>query len=166
MIRPLHPYIIDIEASGFGSNSYPIEVGLALEPDQRYCRLIRPVGHWHHWDKQAETVHGISRDILIQNGRAVTEVALELNDLIGNGMVFSDAWGVDDPWISKLYAAAAVPKRFSVRSLEMIMTEAQIAVWEQTRDSVVLDLGLDRHRASNDARIIQEIYRRTRATTA
>ena len=62
MIRPSRPYIIDVEASGFGSDSYPIEVGLALEPGERFCTLIRPLDHWDHWDEQAESVHKISRD--------------------------------------------------------------------------------------------------------
>ncbi len=166
MIRSVNPYIIDVEASGLGSNSYPIEIGLALQPGQRYCTLISPAGHWDHWDKQAECVHGIGRQTLIQSGRAVTEVALELNDLIQGAVVFSDAWGVDDPWITKLYAAAGMAKSFSVRSLEMILTEQQIERWAEIRDSVVLDLGLERHRASNDAWIIQETYRRTVAATS
>ena len=36
------PYIIDIEASSLSSNSYPIEIGLALENGERICFLIRP----------------------------------------------------------------------------------------------------------------------------
>ena len=166
MIRPLRPYIIDIEASGFGSNSYPIEVGLALELDQRYCTLIRPMDHWIHWDNEAESLHRIRRELLTRNGRQVIEVARELNHRLDGKVVYSDAWGVDNAWVVELYAAAGLDKTFTVSSLEMILTEPQIALWPATRDAVVSDLKLERHRASNDAWIIQETYVRTRAMTS
>lgn len=166
MTRPAHPYIIDVEASGLGPDSYPIEVGLAFEPDQRYCTLIRPADHWDHWDRQAESVHKISRENLLKSGRPATEVTFKLNHLLRNKVVFSDAWGVDNPWIIELYAAAGIEKAFSVSALEMILTEQQIDLWVKTRDAVVLDLGLERHRASNDPWIIQETYIRTLAMTS
>jgi hypothetical protein len=166
MFRPRHPYIIDIEASGLGARSYPIEVGLALEPGRRYCTLIRPVDHWDHWDEQAESIHRISRQNLLTAGQPVTEVAARLNDLLRNRVVFSDAWGVDTPWIIELYAAAGIDKTFTISSLEMILSEQQMEVWAKTRDSVVLDLGLRRHRASNDAWIIQETFVRTLAMSS
>ena len=166
MIKPAHPYIIDVEASGLGPESYPIEIGLALEPNQRYCSLIRPVAHWTHWDNQAESVHGITRDNLLRSGRPLREVASELNQLLGNKVVFSDAWPVDNTWIIELYAAAELEKTFTVSALEMILTEQQIDLWGETRDAVVVDLGLERHRASNDSWIIQETYIRTLAMTS
>lgn len=160
-----YPYIIDLEASGLSSNSYPIEVGLALEPGRRYCTLIKPADSWDHWDQQAESVHKINRDILTTRGRPVTEVAHQLNQLLKDKVVYSDAWGVDNSWVVTLFAAAGVDKAFSVSALEMILSEPQIEVWMETRDSVVEELGLARHRASNDARIIQETYIRTLTIT-
>jgi len=166
MFRPVCPYIIDIEASGLGSNSYPIEIGLALEPGQHYCTLIKPVDRWVHWDSQAESIHKISRENIIKYGHLVIEVALELNRRLANMTVYSDAWGLDNSWIVELYAAAGVDKTFTVSSLEMILTEQQIDLWRETRDAVVSDLKVERHRASNDAWIIQETYIRTRALTS
>ncbi len=166
MLKTRHPYIIDLEASGLTSNSYPIEVGLALAPGQRFCSLIKPADEWEHWDKQAESVHGISRDILQKQGRSVTEIAAELNQILNNKIVYSDAWGVDNSWVTTLFAAARMDKTFSVSALEMILNEQQIDVWMETRNAVVRDLGLTRHRASNDAWIIQETYTRTLAMTS
>ena len=45
-----NPLIIDVEASGFGSKSYPIEIGVALNDGQRFCTLILPAPNWTHWD--------------------------------------------------------------------------------------------------------------------
>ena len=161
MNRPVYPYIIDIEASGLGKGSYPIEVGLAMEPGQRYCRLIKPAPGWVHWDEGAQAVHEISRESLNRNGRLVTEVAHELNDLLDGKVVFSDAWGIDNPWIIELFALAGIRQKFTISALEMIVTETQIEIWRDTRDEVIQELGLRRHRASNDAWIIQETYMRT-----
>lgn len=166
MIKSAHPYIIDVEASGFGAGSYPIEVGLALEPGKRFCRLIRPAGHWRHWDEEAEAVHRISRATLLEHGRPVTEVARELNELLDGRIVFSDAWAVDKPWIIELFAAAGMRQRFSISALETILTEEQMGLWSRTRNTVVRELGLERHRASNDSRIIQETFLRLRRGTA
>jgi hypothetical protein len=165
MLRPEYPYIIDIEASGLGAGSYPIEIGLALGPDQRYCSLIRPTQDWSHWDEEAEKVHQIKRETLLSVGRPVTEIALELNQLLSGRVVYSDAWGVDNPWVIELFAAARIHQEFTVSALEMILSEAQIDMWRQTRDEVVKELGLRRHRASNDSWILQETYRRTLAKT-
>jgi hypothetical protein len=161
MIRPSRPYIIDVEASGFGSESYPIEVGLALDPGERFCTLIRPPDDWAHWDEEAEALHKISREALFSHGRSVTEVATELNRRLENKFVFSDAWAVDNAWIVGLFAAARMEQAFSLWALESVVREDQIALWRETRDAVAVELGLERHRASNDAWIIQETFVRT-----
>ena len=48
------PTIIDVEASGFGPYSYPIEIGVALDNGDKYCTLILPAPAWTHWDEEAE----------------------------------------------------------------------------------------------------------------
>ena len=93
MQKIARPFIIDIEASGFGPHGYPIEVGLALEPGTKFCRLIAPAPDWTHWDAAAEEVHRVPRDILETYGQPATQVALDLNELLGNSTVFSDGWG-------------------------------------------------------------------------
>jgi hypothetical protein len=51
---------------------------------------------------------------------------------------------------------------FRISPLEMIMNEEQVDIWDQTRDLVTDELNIVRHRASNDAFLIQETYLRTR----
>ena len=155
------PTIIDVEASGFGQLSYPIEVGIADADGERFCTLIRPAQSWLHWDKSAEAVHHISRRHLQTNGKSVPNVAKLLNQKYHGQTLYSDGWVVDKPWLSTLFYEANVPMAFSVSALEMILSEAQMAVWHTTKDQVIIDLNLERHRASNDAAIIQETYRRT-----
>ena len=40
---------IDVEASGFGVGSYPIEVGVAFPDGGTQCYLIKPEHDWIHW---------------------------------------------------------------------------------------------------------------------
>jgi hypothetical protein len=165
MRRHRRPYIIDIEASGFGPYSYPIEIGVALETGTKYCSLIAPEPDWTHWDDEAEKVHRVSRDILQTYGKPAIEVAHGLNELLGSGTVYSDGWVVDQPWLTQLFSRTRVLQRFSISPLEMILSEDQMAVWHAVKQKVMDELALTRHRASFDALIIQETWLRTRDAT-
>ena len=157
------PFIIDVEASGFGSASYPIEIGLALETDTRYCSLIQPSPRWTHWDEAAEKTHKISREILNRRGKPLGQVARELNKILEGTTVYSDGWGVDKPWITRLYSEAGVRQTFSVSPLERILTESQMEIWHDKKAKIIKKFDLERHRASIDAFIIQETFVRTLA---
>lgn len=155
------PSIIDIEASGFGQQSYPIEVGIVMSNGSRYCRLIKPFQDWHHWNPEAEGIHGISRDVLLKEGENPITVCHELNDFVGDNLLYSDAWVVDYPWLLTLFARSAVKMKFSISSLELILTEDQLSLWDRNKEIVVHDSKLVRHRASSDASIVQQTYQRS-----
>lgn len=161
MKRLEEPIVIDVEASGFGNGSYPIEIGVALEKGKKYCSLILPADDWIHWDNGAESVHGISRDILKENGKPIIDVARELNRLLKSKTVYSDGWVVDKPWILKLYNRCNIEPEFYTSPLEMILSEPQMNVWHETKDKILEEMNLQRHRASNDAFIIQQTWIRT-----
>ncbi len=165
MRKNMRPYIIDVEASGFGPHSYPIEVGVVMGPGAKFCSLIAPEPGWTHWDDAAEKVHKLPRDILLTYGKPALQVAHSLNELLGNGTVYSDCWGVDQPWLTQLFSDARVCQTFFVSPLELILSEEQMAVWHEVKAQVINDLALTRHRASFDALIIQETWVRTRAAT-
>ncbi len=161
MIPTSTPFIIDIEASGFGSSSYPIEVGVALENGNRFCSLIVPAPSWQHWDKEAEKVHHISQELLNESGKPILEVADFLNKSLAGLTLYSDGWVVDKPWLTTLFYEAQRPMKFNVSPLETILSEEQMILWKETKVQVIADLNLSRHRASNDAWIIQETFKRT-----
>lgn len=160
------PSVIDIEASGFGPDSYPIEIGVALGDGKKYCSLVYPAPHWTHWDGSAEQVHRIPRDILEEYGKPIDRVAAELNDILNGRTVYSDGWVVDHPWVNKLFQESKVSAGFSTSALEMILSEKQMEIWHETKDRVSAEMALTRHRASNDAFIIQKTWIATREMTA
>ena len=159
------PNIIDIEASGFGHDSYPIEVGVILRSGERYCSLIKPDKSWTAWDKSAEQVHQISQQQLQTHGKSIEVVAEELNDFLGKETVYTDGWVVDDSWIKKLFFTANKSPSFSVSSLEMILTEAQMKIWHTTQDKLLQGSEEQRHRASFDAALIQQTFIETAQKT-
>ena len=143
--------------------SYPIEVGVALDDGANYCSLILPAPEWDHWDSDAEKIHQITRDILKTYGKPMHEVAAKLNELLAGKTLYSDAWVVDKPWLTTLFHKARTPMNFSVSALEMILSEQQMARWHDTKDRILAEVMKHRHRASFDAWIIQETYKRTLA---
>ena len=155
------PLIIDVEASGFGATSYPIEIGIALEENKKYCTLILPAPDWTHWDEQAEKVHRIARDILEYYGKPMEEVAAQLNALLKGRTLYTDGWVVDKPWLITLFHAARTEMEFQVSPLETILSEYQMEHWHETKDRVIEEMNQSRHRASYDAWTIQETYKRT-----
>ncbi|MBF0265300.1 MAG: hypothetical protein HQL46_08510 [Gammaproteobacteria bacterium] len=154
-----------MEASGLYGDSYPIEIGVALADGRHYCSLIKPSADWSHWDNDAYMVHGIKRSTLIKKGQEAKTVARELNKTLDGMQVYSDAWVVDNPWLIKLFDSAKVMQQFRLSDIQMVLSEAQMAVWHMVKKEVMKDLNLTRHRASSDAQIIQETFIRTAQLT-
>ena len=86
------PIIIDIEASGFGKGSYPIEIGYFMPDGSSFCALIRPEASWTHWDSSAEAVHGIAREQLASHGKSAVDVCLALNRNLRGLEEFGSGW--------------------------------------------------------------------------
>lgn len=160
------PIIIDIEASGFGAMSYPVEVGVAMASGQRHSMLVLPVSDWTHWDESAESLHQISREVLLAHGRPVQDVANRLNSLLAGQATYSDGWVVDRPWIGNLFHVARVAMQFTLSPIEQLMSEAQLECWDTVKLQVIDEGSETRHRASYDAWVIQQTFLRSHAMAA
>jgi hypothetical protein len=160
------PAILDVEASGFGGKSYPIEVGLVLPNGHSYCSLILPEPEWTHWDDKAESVHHISRRLLHDKGRPVVEVARMLNDHLKGQTVYSDGWVNDYSWVGVLFDAAGLYPRFRLENLRALLDEDEADHWHEVKAEVARERGAQRHRASADARLLQLTLQRLRLRTS
>ncbi len=156
------PSILDVEASGFGAASYPIEIGIVRYDGAKWCKLIRPFPSWVHWDKEAEVLHGITQEMLHTKGNEPVKICNELNQFLGNTIVYSDGWVVDNPWLIKLFAAARVEMTFTCRALEYILSQTQMEIWHEVKSDLAASLDIKRHRASTDAFLIQQTYLKTK----
>lgn len=112
-MRPEEVLIVDLEASGLGPGSWPIEVGLAWFEEgevRTWSSLIRPEPDWDPdaWDPVAEEIHGISREELSLAPTAWA-VATDLLARIAGRDVFSDAPEHDGRWVRRLLDAQPAP---------------------------------------------------------
>jgi hypothetical protein len=147
---------LDIEASGFGRHGYPIEIGYVRDDGHAWCTLIRPLPEWTHWDAQAEQVHCITRATLLERGRAPLTVARTLNAALAGRTVYCDAWAHDYAWLALLYEAAETTPSFRLESVHRLLDDdlraALVPALQQERERD----GGQRHRASRDARVLQQ----------
>ncbi|KXO10793.1 hypothetical protein [Marinobacter excellens] len=154
------PAFIDFEASSLDLiASYPIEVGVCMPDGSLHSWLIQPHVLWQDWSESAETIHGISRARLEQEGTQVSEVARALNRLLPE-QIFCDAWTFDSFWLHRLFRAAGETPEFQLESVSMLLNPAQVRQWSGTRQQVIADLGLPVHRAANDALILHKTWER------
>ncbi|MFG6433745.1 hypothetical protein [Roseateles sp. LYH14W] len=149
------PTIIDIEASGFGRGSYPIEVGFVAADGGLFCGLILPEADWLHWDDGAEALHGISRELLRIHGRPARWMAEQLNTRLRGQTVYCDGWGHDYTWLNRLYEAVALRPSFKLDDLRGLLSEDEADRWKGVTEAVRARQQLTRHRASSDARVLQ-----------
>ena len=158
MLHHKVPIIVDIEASGFGPKSYPIEVGIALSNGTRFCRLIKPEPNWQSWSAEAEALHGISRETIEQRGVSAIQVANELNDLLDGKIIYSDGWVVDEPWLITLFSCVGITRKFVMYDIMTIMSESGLELWHRAKEEILSSHDQARHRASFDAMVVQETY--------
>lgn len=149
------PVVMDFEASGFGADSYPIEVGYIRARGERFCTLIRPEPDWTHWDRRAEAVHGLHRDLIMARGLPAREVCRRLNEDLKGLIVYSDAWNHDLCWLHRLYDPAGMAPSFRLESILTLLSEEEAQHWSTMLHAVHRDVAGTRHRASTDAAVIQ-----------
>ena len=132
----------------------------------RHCTLIRPEDDWLHWNEEAESLHGITRDILLVNGKSPLKVAMLLNEWLDGGTVYTDAWGNDSCWLALLYETANIQQRFTIDSVASLISQEQMSQWHPTKNQVIQEMDLKRHRASSDALILQTTFERLQCEVA
>ena len=152
------PITIDVEASGFGRGSYPIEVGFITGNGDAHCKLISPCESWTHWDPEAEAVHGVSREILADHGHPARSIAEWLNQHLAGQTVYSDAWANDMSWLGTLFNEVELPQRFRIESILVLLDPEQTNRWDSTKQTMIDTHQSIRHRASSDARTVQQTF--------
>jgi hypothetical protein len=158
--------IIDIEASGFGRHSYPIEIGYVLPDGRAWCTLVRPEAGWTHWDPAAERVHGITPDMLRLHGRPVREVADTLNADLAGRTVYCDGWAHDYTWLNILFEESGRQPAFKLESIVRLLDDSALGRLPDAHRAARRSLGGARHRASADAKALQHALRSVLGTVA
>ena len=150
---------IDVEASGLGPYSWPIEVGWTLHGHEPRAVLIRPADKWsmQAWEKPAEALHRIEPSLLLTKGRSPREVALGLNAALGQARVYSDAPDYDSFWLFRLYDAAGIRPNYRLHDLGELLSP----LWDGEPRALVARaaaVSARTHRAADDVRHLQTMY--------
>ena len=105
------PIFIDFEASSLAVNSYPIEIAWGGLNHRLEEYLISPesVLYWNDWSPIAEKIHGIQRELLLQNGSEPRFVAQRINEALTSMDVYSDNPDFDAMWMKALFDAVNMP---------------------------------------------------------
>jgi hypothetical protein len=115
---------LDIEASGLGSGTFPIEVAYASSIGDKSEYLIKPTIDWlNHgsWCSNAEhRIHKISRNMLIEEGVTVLDVANALNKALCGKLVLCNDLEYDGVWITHLFKAANIGVQFTLTDIRYL----------------------------------------------
>lgn len=151
---------IDLEASGLGSRSWPVEVGWAFVNGQSDSFLVRPDPSWADdaWDARAEQLHGISRDTLIRDGVDVKDACLRLNAVFAGAKLYSDAPDWDGFWLFRLFSASGVKQTFALQDFGRLVRPLA-GVREEALLARAARIAPRRHRAKDDALHLRTLYR-------
>lgn len=157
-------YIIDIEASGLGDESYPIEIAwCAVNGDDVFSALINPdsAGDWDYWDEHAEMdIHGISRDECCEKGENLVTIGRQLEAFLAENVVFSDAAYQDQQWINRLLEAVG-----KVSPAKLLDIEQSVPIDRRAELSRRLSELSRPHRAEADCLALRELVRNIRGVT-
>ncbi len=157
------PIILDIEASGFGVGSYPVEIGYVDAEGHSWYALVQPQLEWQHWDDSAQALHMQSRADLQAFGLSVRQIAQHLNQHFVGKTVYSDGWYQDYVWLHSLFEAAEMTPLFKLEDLRLQLSESQKAVWHDTKQVVIASLAARTHNAATDAKVLQLTWLQTLA---
>lgn len=161
------PCIGDIEASGLGIDSYPIEIAWSIPSGEIRSRLIRPVSRWgNYWEPAAEDLHGITRDMIQQQGITAAEVAVLMNTDMDGRVLYFDGGDYDRRWLTQLFEAAGVQPNFEFGDFNTLLALAGVRDGSRRLESEMrarADIGdLKLHRAAHDVKFLQRWYIRAR----
>jgi len=164
--------IIDFEASGLESDSYPIQVAWNIG-EEVHAHFINPnfVTEWQGWSIVSEGVHGLSREFLREHGEHPDDVAKAMNASLKGVVIYSDAVPYDQRWCQRLFDATPYQMAFSFADFWQKLAEYApsgirgsgvhgMTEWtNQLMDEANKNISLRAHLADNDVKIRMEIIR-------
>lgn len=148
---------LDVEASGLGGDSYPVEVGWVTDDEAPPgSLLVRPHESWTFWSGVAQAMHGLTREILEREGLPVAAVCDRVEAACAGRLVVSDAHAFDDWWLRRLYGAAGRSKAWQVGNVELLYgglaAQAELGAHEAAGALIAAERAYPHpHRAGPDA---------------
>ena len=150
VLRKTVNIFIDFEASGLHPDSYPIEIGI-VHDNTKYQKYIKPVYHWTYWCYNAQDIHNIKRETLINEGFDVVNIATELNSLFSGKTLWANA-NADKFWMDSLFEESGIEREFNISNILNVLPEEYHSLLEKEMSS------MNEHRALADAMELQRAW--------
>ncbi|MGF1463006.1 MAG: exonuclease domain-containing protein [Maricaulaceae bacterium] len=152
---------IDVEASGLGPQSWPIEVAWVNLDGAAAATLIQPHPDWsmQAWMASAEALHGLTPDQVYREGAPVASIASNLNDTLHDATVISDAPAFDGFWLGRLFEAADLAPAFGLTDWMAALAPFGRASRLASAVERAATHAPRTHRALADARHLRAVYR-------
>jgi len=162
------PIFIDVEASSFAGDSYPIEIAWNMPEVEIENHLLNPycIKEWIDWDPASQAVHGLSRSYLSDHGEAPLIVAKRMNKILSGAEVYSDAAEYDVHWIDQLFKATGMVREFHVRDFFSLLPDEitngyymnNSSLLSRYKEKARKRAGVPAHRANHDVKYLIELY--------
>ncbi|MCW2239496.1 hypothetical protein [Azospirillum canadense] len=152
---------LDIEASGFGPGSYPVEVGWTFANGTGEAWLICPPDEWTAagWDAAAEALHGLSHAWLEHEGWSAAYVADRAAAQLADVLLYTDAAVIDSQWLARLLEWASPPASLNVRPFtDLLRLVGADATAVQAAITAASQMAPRQHRALADSRHLWAIW--------
>ncbi|MCX7161013.1 MAG: hypothetical protein NT176_18335 [Proteobacteria bacterium] len=86
-----------------------------------------------------------------------------MNLRLRNQVVYSDGWAHDYSWLGRLFDEVDLIPAFRLENLRLLLNEEEASRWHATKAAVLAATPQQRHRASIDAKVIQQTLAQLRA---
>lgn len=151
---------LDLEASGLGPASWPIEVGWCFVSGRPSAVLIRPDESWPDsaWDPAAEALHGLAQKKLERRGAAAAEVCTKVNAALEGADVYSDAPDWDSFWLYRLFSAAKMRQAFQLRDFAELFDHLPPEKFHAAKEAATKK-SPHKHRAKDDVLHMRALYK-------
>ena len=123
-----------------------------MSSETSFSSLIRPARYWTHWSFDAQDMHGLTQDHLLQEGDPPHTVAERMYQLFAGQVLCSDS-PQDGFWLDVLYEAADLIPTFELKPLEVFVGR------EAASDIYRLLPATRQHRALHDATALMNACR-------
>ena len=158
----MFPTFLDIEASGLGNTSYPIEIAWNNSNGEILKRLIKPSSDWTSWDPEAECIHGITREEIEQDGISVDDMCSLIKESLTGITVYSDAPELERFWLNRLFQESEdINCPILTLGVSKIPTIKEICyergLYDKFKNQAVDEVGII-HRADADVRILMSVF--------
>lgn len=160
-IAETEPCIGDIEASGLGDRSYPIEVAWSDPAGVVHSWFVRPEHLWVYWDLAAEEMHHITYHDLKQYGKPAREIAQMMNADLNGQVLYFDGGAFDRFWLNRLYDATGVKPTFQIGDFNELLASVGCNTADKrlaAEAATLKRIGDRRHRAWADVEYLQTYF--------